>query len=182
MEFKSTERLTGEELKNYWETRIEETRKTIESMTDEEKKFDPTFTSLYELLRRSVEFEQYKKVDDSVDFVEVTKMCRIRISSPRKTLEHALGIETLSLYGVGLYTPVEGIMLSSAARAKSNYDDASKKHVFLDFSFIPDEVYQTLDTRLISGALGGLFIPKKSGLTSWMSRYWQMEFFDITMR
>lgn len=105
----------------------------------------------------------------------------MRINSPRSVVEKVFGLKTVSVYGVGLYVVVDGILLSGSFRSSSNYDRLGKKGILFDLSSIPENIKEEYEFGLSIPAFDGIFVPRKSVLTSWISRSSQLQFFDISI-
>lgn len=166
---------------------LEEYASSLRSRLEKEEiendgKVDPILRSMIELMDLAVECDQCKRVYDNT-YEDVTKVLKVRINLSRKEIEQILNIKPVSVYGIGLFVPVEGIMLNSSFRKSSGYDDccSNKKGAFYDTSSIPDEVLKSHEFRLSIPAIGGLFVPKKCSLMNWISSHRALQFFDLTL-
>lgn len=167
-------------LEDYWNSRVAELKSQVdEEMEKNEGKCDITLRNLYELTELAVSHEQYCKPVE--DYEPVTRVAKIRIQMPRKSIEDCFHIKTVSLYGVGLYAPVEGLLVPEHIRRRTNYDMvmAGKKNAVFDLSFIPQELQQEYEFRLAVPALNGLFVPKRCEMTGYMRSHKQIQYFDI---
>lgn len=163
---------TKEEVKKFWEDWINQYNP--ESFSDDKLFLE---RSVYDLMKVAIENEQYQIAEE---FLEVKRVVKFRISMPRCAMKQTLGIDTWSIYGLGLFTVVEGIFISSSSRQKSGYDTVGSKR-FFDLSFVPEDIREKYEFSLATPALGGLFVPKKSNLTRWMSRVNQIQYFDLSI-
>lgn len=163
----------------YWEDRVDQYKSLIKKAEESSQVIDPVLKNLSELIDLAVSLDQYKTA--SGEFNEVTRVLKLRINMPRKMIEKCFNLKTIGLYGVGLFAPVEGLLLSEGFRKKSGYDTCTKKRGFYDLSSVPEDIRNSYEFRLSIPANGGLFVPKKSDLTSWISRAGQLQFFDLTV-
>lgn len=172
----------GEVVDQYWEQRVSALKAEVDAQLESGEKVDPTLGSLSELLDASLAYDQYKK--PSEDFEETTRIVKLRIRMPRQSIENCFGLKTISMYGVGLFAPVEGLLVSEWIRRKTNYDDCvqGKKGANFDLSRVPEEYQRNYEFRLAVPAMGGLFVPKKCDMTQgWISRTSQIQYFDIML-
>lgn len=164
----------------YWEQRVNALKAEVDAQLESGEKIDPTLESLSQLIEKSVELGQYKR--PALDFEETTRIVKIRIRMPRQLIERNFGLETISMYGVGLFAPVEGLLVSDWMRKKMNYDECiqGKKGAYFDLSRVPEDLQKKYEFRLAVPALGGLFVPKRCDMTQgWMTRISQLQYFDI---
>lgn len=169
----------AEAIEEYWKTHVDQMRIKISEMEDSDGYVDPTLTSLLELMETALEIEQYKR---PVSYYEpVSRLVRIRVNAPRSVVEKVFGLKTISVYGIGLFAVVDGLLLSSSFRNKSNYDRIGKKGVTYDLSDIPEDLKEEYEFGYSISAFEGIFVPKKQVLTSWISRSSQLQFFDISI-
>lgn len=169
---------TDEEREDYWKDWLVGATDaiTLEGGIDA---VDTIQRSVFELMSEAVNIGQYKTCPHGYDRVE--RLVKIRIKLPRKAIEEMFGVETYSVYGVGLYVKMEGVLLNEYDRRQMNYDTFNKKGVYIDTSFLPEEVTQNCDFRLVVPALRGLFVPTKSQLTNWLRGTFDLQYFDMTV-
>lgn len=180
----------NELLQEYWTDRLSDLKNRVEIRDDEINSYvkikgkkpphnsdDLLLDDMYELVSAIVECRQWENCINGYD--KVKRVCRIMTRSPRSELEKNFNIKTISLYGVGLYVIVEGVLLSYTMRNLINYDNSFKRKQFIKLDKA-EGLEKEYDFRLISSAFGtGLFIPKKSALTSSLSRAYQLQYLDI---
>lgn len=144
-----------------------------------EKVSDPILRSLSELMDLALECGQHEvKLDD--DYEDKFKVCLTRIKMSKVEIEKCFGVKPVSVYGMGLFLPIEGIMLSSSTRRSSRYDDSLvSRKVRFDLSGIPEEVIKTHEFRLTIPAGQCLFVPKKAPITGWLSSTKCIKFLDL---
>lgn len=144
---------------------------------------DPILKSMSELMDLAVECDQCQRVHDDT-YEDVTKVLRVRISLSKKEIERLFNIKPVSVYGIGLFLPVDGLMLTSNFRKSSGYDDccSGKKGASYSILSVPDEVVRSHEFRLSVPAMGGLFVPKKCHLMNWISSHRALQFFDLTLQ
>lgn len=171
----------SEVLEEFWNNRLSEMRKQVSEFEISEGYVDPTLKSLVDLMELAISVRQYEGFVGNM-FTPVTKVIRVNIkSTTRYVVERETGVKMISVYGVGLYTTMEGLMLSESFRDQSNFDKFGKKGVVYNLSDIPDGYLDDYEFRLSIPALNGLFVPKKSLLTQCIDRAWQIQFFDISI-
>lgn len=180
MEMLKTYEMSREEVANYWEDTTLDYETKVKLSEETGEMIDPTLKNLAQLMRLAMDCKQYERPLIN-EFEEVTKVLKIRINMPRKMIEQCFGIKTISLYGVGLFAPVEGILLSQGFRSRSGYDTCTTKYGHYDLSEVPEDARSKYEFRLSIPALGGLFVPRKSAMTNWISRISQLQFFDLTV-
>lgn len=164
----------------YWRDWIEK-NSILENPADGEVSDDGFGTlgrSLYDLVKVAVENEQYKM--PFREFTEVKRVVKFRVRLSREEIHKIFKVKTYSIYGVGLFTLMDGIMLTSQMRDYTGYDTTGK-HAYFDLSRVPSNLIEDYDFRLSIPALGGLFVPKKSPLTRWMDSTKQLQYFDIEL-
>lgn len=147
---------------------------------DPKAKCDPTLKSISELISLAVECDQ---TDCTEDFVDKPKVLKVRIGLSRKEIEKVFGIKTVGVYGIGIFIPVEGIWLDEGFRSRSNYDKCilrTGRH-FFDTSSLPEEIVKTHMPHLTVSAMRGVFMPKRSRLTEWVSSYRSLQYFDFNL-
>lgn len=165
------------------QARLEDYSKSLHNLSDlsgdtEEKCTDPILRSLIELTDLAVECEQHKSYDD--DFQDRVKVCLVRMRLKKKEIESMFGIKPVSVYGLGLFVPIEGLVMSQGFRSKSNYDKSLESRVRYDLSSVPEDVRKSHEFRLTVPAMDGLFIPKKTSFTSWIASVWCIKYLDMT--
>ena len=148
--------------------------KTKNSLTDD----DYLGKSVYEVMKIAIENDQY--LPSYNEYEDVKRVVKFRIRMPREAMKKTLGIDTWSIYGSGLFTVMEGILLSKSTRNRSGYDTKGV-HAYFDTSFIPEDIRKTHVFSLAVPALDGLFVPKYCSLTRWMSSRNQIQYFDLTI-
>lgn len=175
--FEDVEKTTSEELlDNFWSKWINTLNP--EQVPYEEDSTDLMKSSLYEVVKAAYENGQHLHIRDELK--DVNRVVKVRIKLPRENIEKMFGVKTYSIYGVGLYTVLEGLCLSPSTRNRINYDTFMKKGVKFDLSSIPQEIVDTHEFRLtIPAGKSGLFVPKKSELTSWIAGTWGIQYFDL---
>ena len=162
----------------YWMDRSNAMKAKIAEVEEGKGEADLILRQLSELLDLACEYEQYNR--PSVDFEKVTRVAMIRLRMPRPMIEKVFKVKTVSLYGAGLFAPVEGILMTSKFKQESGYEDCHRKHGKFDLSSVPEEIMKEYDFRLASpSGYGGLFIPKKTAMTHEMTSWKQIKFFDI---
>ena len=165
----------------FWRDKSESLHREVESKT-ESGTLDPTLRALSELIDLSIELGQYIRPEDQ--FKKSTCVMKVRLNLPKNMIEKCFDIKTVSFYGVGLFAPVEGLLCDSTFRRDSNYDESrsGRKHApYFDLSSVPQELQDEYEFRIAVPAMGGLFVPKKCDMTSYISTTRQLEFFDLTM-
>lgn len=167
------------DVEEFWKNRLSEMKVQVKEMEDSDGYSDPTMTSLVELMELAVSLKQYSR--PTRQFNPVSKILKIRINTPRSVIEKIFGLKTVGVYGVGLYAVVDGLLLSRSFRTSSNFDSIGKKGVKYDLSSIPEDIKESYEFGLSIPAFDGIFVPKKSVLTSWITRSSQLQFFDISM-
>lgn len=177
--FENVEKTTDEELlDNFWRKWINTLNPEQLPMEDDSE--DLMKKSLYEVVKTAYENGQH--LHPSSELEDVSRVVKIRIKLPRKNIEKMFGVKTYSIYGVGLYTVLEGICLSSSTRNRINYDTFTKKGVKFDLSSIPEDIVESHEFRLtVPAGRSGLFVPKKSELTSWLAGTWSLEYFNLNL-
>lgn len=166
-------------IEEFWKDRLDQMRVQVKVMEESEGYVDPTLSSLVELMELAISLEQYDRSHSSFD--PVSRIVRIRINTPKSVVEKIFGVKTVSVYGIGLYAVMEGLLLPGSFRSKSNFDRLGRKGVVYDLSDIPDEIKEEYEFGLSISAFDGVFVPKKSVLTSWISRSSQLQFFDLSI-
>lgn len=155
--------------------------KVEEEEAENDGKVDPILRSISELVSLASEIGQCKK---EYDFIDRPKVVRVRIRLSRAEIEKIFDVKTVSVYGSGLYVPLDGILLDSSFRRQSKYDESlsgAKHSPYFDTSSLPEEVLKSHDFRLTIPAMGGLFVPKKSRITEWINSTRAIQFFDYTI-
>lgn len=165
---------------NYSESLRSRIKSEEESSSD--GRVDLILRSMSELVDLAVECDQCKKIYDNT-YEDVTKVLKVRINLSKKEIESIFNIKPVGVYGVGLFLPVEGIMLNSSFRKSSGYDDSCNgvKGAEYNLSSIPKDVIDSHEFRLSIPAMGGLFVPKKCRLMNWISSYRAIQFLDFTL-
>jgi hypothetical protein len=159
-----------EQIKKHWEDKLSEYKEEIaiqENTLVNGKPMKPEYflRSYSDLIEAALRYQQYEGVDPElgVDYVKTTKLCRITATMNKEELEKNLGLECYTLYGHGLFAPVEGYVTTRQFREKSNYDWTRKRGVYFDlFDLEKEPIMKHLAVPFRSG----LFIPVKSSLTS----------------
>lgn len=168
-----------DKIEEYWKERLDQMKVQVMEMEDSEGYSDPTLSSLVELMELAISLKQYDSPRGTYE--PVSRLVRIRINVPRSVVEKVFGLQTVGVYGIGLYAVVDGLLLSSTFRNKSNFDRLGKKGISYDLSEIPDSIKKEYEFGLSVPAFDGIFVPKKSVLTSWISRSSQLQYFDISV-
>lgn len=150
-----------------------------EWLSTTEESEDPITKSLHQVIEVAVDCKQYERPND--EFEDVKRVVKFRIPLARDVIHQIFGIKTYSIYGVGLYTVMEGLLLSEGTRSDMNYDTCHKKGVYLDLSSIPEEVVKTHEFRLAVPAFQGLFVPKKTRVTDWIRGTYGLQYFDMML-
>lgn len=179
-------------VKRYWEEHVVQAKNDLSAFEDtvdpNTKDYEIRSTlsfkrSYTELMEEAVHLEQYKKCSDTYE--KVTRLIRIRIDLARPLIEQYFKLRTISLYGIGLYTPLEGLILSESFRVSSKYDESLiplKGSPAFDISAIPKDIQDEYEFRLAIPAMQGLFVPKKSRMTQdWIGTAKQLEYLDIML-
>jgi hypothetical protein len=163
---------TDEIIEEYWNQWLVNSSRLVD------KNEDFVQRSVFEVVKLAVECEQYKLPED--EFVDVQRVVRFRIKLPKEAIEKDFKIKVYSIYGEGLYSTIEGIVLRPETREALNYDNFKKKGNSLNLGIIPDEIVVSHEFRLATPAIGGgLFIPKRTTMTSWIQGVNSIQFFDI---
>lgn len=152
-----------------------------EDSQEERKVSDPVLKSLSDLMDLAIECNQHEmKFDD--DYEDKPKVCLIRIRMSKKEIERNFGIKPVSVYGMGLFLPIEGITLGPSTRNLSKYDESLvSRRVMFNLSSIPEDIIKTHEFRLAIPAGRGLFIPKKSPITGWINSTKCIKFLDLNL-
>ena len=161
----------------YWQQWLADATTRYEyyaSLTDDRMKY--INEAIYNIMKIAIENKQYLK--PKYDAEPVTRMCKIRIPLSRAVVERTFNVETFTIRGSGLYVLMDGIYYTEAFRVQSGY---GCKEGDFRVSTIPQEIKDKYDWRLTTPAMGGLFIPLKTELTSWLKNTQSIEYFDITL-
>lgn len=173
------------EVGSHWISQIsslhEELSREMESQGKESKSVDPILSSLVSLMDLAIECSQFQR--SFSQFEDVTRVLKVRVKMSRKEIERYLDAKPVSVYGVGLYFPVEGLLLDSKFREDSRYDESllGRKGVKFDISSIPESIRRTHEFRLAVPAMNGLFVPRKSKLMNEVRSSKSLQFFDISL-
>lgn len=167
-------------------------RYLLEKVEDEklinDGKVDHDLKSLSDLMKLAVESNQtdVPLLDSNPTYIDVTRVVRLRLKLSREEIRTMFGIEPVSIYGEGLYFPVEGILLPPSFRSESGYDDyveGKRKAHYEYLKCVPKEVADTHEFRLTVPAIRRhVFVPKKSRLMDWVVSTRAIQFFDPTCR
>lgn len=161
----------------YWQNWLTDATVRYEyysSLKDDRMKY--ITEAIYNIMKIAIEYKQYLKPMDDEEVV--TKMCKIRIPLSRAVVERVFHVDTFTIRGSGLYVLMDGIFYTESFRKNSGYGE---KDGNFNVSSISDTIKEEYDFRLTTPALGGLFVPKRSELTSWLKDTQSIEFFDITI-
>lgn len=132
--------------------------------------------NIYNIMKLAIENKQYLK--PMLDEEPVKRLCKIHIPLSRAVVERVFNVTTYNIRGSGLYVLLEGLYYTESFRRKSGY--GSKDGQF-NISSIDPQILEDYDFRLTTPAIGGLFVPKRTELTSWLKDTQSIEFFDITL-
>jgi len=180
-----------EDIKSYWDNQVELAREDLSKFEDlitsvNEKDYEIMSTlsfkkSYVELIEKAVSLEQYKRC--TTVYEPATRVLRIKIDLPRPLIEKYFNLKTISLYGIGLYAPIEGLLLSAGFRSSSKYDESCrpvKEAPLFDISNIPEDIRKDYAFNLAIPASDGLFVPKKCTMTKdWLYTTRQLEYLDL---
>lgn len=169
----------NEVLGSYWNDRLLEMKLKVLEAEKSDGFVDPTMKSIVDLTEKAIQIHQYERPHGY--FEKASRLVRVRINTPRSVLDKYFGLETIGVYGIGLYVVLEGIVFSESFRDDSNYDRTSKRGVVYDLSKVPDDIKEEYNFGLSIPAFEGLFVPKKCPLTEMISRSSQLQFFDMSM-
>lgn len=167
-------------LEKYFNNWLAVTEANIKKAEEDFGKADSIMTSLYEVMKDAIDLKQY--VSPINEFEDVERIIKVRVRLPRTEIEKLLGFKTYSIYGVGLYVKMEGLVLSPRTRNDINYDNSltRRKNQYLNCDVIPEDVLKDHDFSLAVPATGnGLFVPKKSRLTEWLRGTSDLQYFDL---
>lgn len=138
---------------------------------------DTLSESLKELIDAANGINQMSIPDN--EFEDTTKIVKVRFKLSRKSVEKMFNIKTYSVYKVGLFIPLEGLILSPLTRRAMNYDGYAKLHAKFNLDCIPEDVLNSHEFRLTIPAGCNLFVPKKSEVTQWISSIHNIQFLEL---
>lgn len=167
---------SNEEKELYWNWWLETQKVKLEDSKDSVTR------NLIELVELAVACNQYRFEEN--EFEDVPRVVRLNIKLPRANIEKYFGVKTYSLYGVGLFTVVEGLMLSPTTRESLGYDTWKESTCInnspcLDFACIPSQLRRNHRFDLVTPAMTGLFVPKESPMMDWVRANWAIQYFDL---
>lgn len=168
-----------EAVEEYWKERLNQMKVDVKALEDSEGVVDSTLSSIVELVELAVSLKQYERPYDL--YSKTKRIVRLRMDISKSTIEKDWGMQAVGVYGIGLYVVVDGLLLSGAFRDKSNFDYTHRKGVRYDLSDIPEELQKEYEFGLSIPAFEGIFVPKKSLLTSYAYRSGQLQFFDLSL-
>ena len=158
----------------YWQNWLVTQKAKLDAM----EVIDPVQKSLYDLMELAISLKQYERPEDENS--EVSRLIRFSIRGmSREEIEKVFEVETYSLRGAGIYTIMDGLLLTRETRERTGFDTTGI-HRWYDLSMFTKEQQETYNFSLSSAARGGLFIPKRTRLLGWIQRRFQLQYFDIT--
>lgn len=176
-----------QKIQKYWEDNVSYLEDKLNEAygDDGSGKPDLELRQLVDLMRAAIlEYDQYKKVPLSESYIKCTRLVQVRMPLSRESIHLLFRVKTYSMNGIGLYIPLEGILISSSLRKQSNWDDSqtSKKVEYNMKKLMPDWFGQEYVQRLAMSADNGLFIPKRCKMIDdgWIDNRRQLSFFDLS--
>lgn len=159
----------------------ENLRNLIKFAVDSGEEVDYNLRSLSELMDLSVKCNQ-TEVPFEDDYQDVTRVVRLRVRLSLSEIQSMFGVTPVSIYGEGLYFPIEGILLPPSFSKESGYDrilEGKQKVTYCYEPLLPKEVVDTHEFRLTVPAIRRhIFIPKKCSLINWVNSTRAIQFFD----
>lgn len=162
--------------KDYWENWLVKAEATLKEQEDKDGKSDFLQRSLFDVTKLAVENEQYDHPASETDVVK--RVMRVNLKMSRDSIKKIFEQETYTIYGIGVYTVIEGYLLTPETRKLSGYDSKGK-HSYFNEWVIPEEVRKNGKITLAVPALGGLFVPKRSVMIDWIWYRSQIQYFEL---
>lgn len=154
---------------------------SVDYFVDKGEEPDLMLKSLSELVDLAVSCDQFKMSTDLSPYEEVVRVCLIRIRLSRPEIEKIFKVKTVNIYGLGLFAPLPGILLSNEIRKQSKYDESLvRRKVMYDLSMIPEDIRNNYEFRLSVPAMSELFVPKKTRLTEWLNSTKCIKYLDFS--
>ena len=167
----------------YLRDSIESYQKYLSENFEEEESPDKILKMLIDLVDLIVECEQYSQ-NFYDDLTEVKKICLIKVRMSKVEVESLFKVKPLSIYGTaGLFVPLRGLFIGPELRKQTAYDESleAKGKQSFNVDIFAEELQEVYDFRLTTPAYRGLFIPRRTGLTSLINSAKNIEFFDSTI-
>ena len=172
----------NQEKESYWNKWLKVTGKKIENDTLDHSTSSSLLSlerSLYEVMGEAIKLRQYEVPNKEYEVCDVKRMVKFRSYTSKEELKRTLGIEVLSIYGMGYFTVLEGIILHPDTRRLINFDGKDKKY---DLTLIPQDIIDSHDFYFAVSCHGNyLFVPKKSSLLRWIEKAYNLQYFDLAV-